>query len=231
MNAKAKALNQRNNELDKRLNKANNSAMTDIVCYLRAANISEYHQEIVRQDLLQMVLSAQERGEDMKTVIGEDYRSFCDEVIAALPKKNIKERILEMIDMLLLCTAIFAAISIVLSQETFELIRNALTGREMNFQISISLGGLLRYAVIFATAFLTVQVICRNALKPAGQQKHGKLVKFVAGGAIGGGIMAVFLLIAWLFQQTLFTVNILGACLFALGLYLAHKLLQKLAVL
>lgn len=230
MKTETKILNQENNELDKRLTEENNVVMTDMVCYLRLANISEHDQEVVRHDLLQMVLSAQERGEDIKILIGEDYKSFCDEVIAALPQKSQKERVIDLIDILLLSTSILGGIHIVLSKETMELIYNAVTGQQLNFQISISVGNLLSYVIIIATAFLIIHVIGKNLLKPEKKHNQSKLKKFIIAGAIGGGLMAVFLIIAWVGRQILFTVNIFAACVFIIGLYIAHKLLQKFVI-
>ncbi|CAB1253019.1 conserved membrane protein of unknown function [Ruminococcaceae bacterium BL-6] len=227
MNTKTKALNRKNNELDRRLNKGNNDAMTDMVCYLRVANISDYNQELVRHDLLQMVLSAQERGENIETVIGGDYRSFCDEVIAALPPKSFKERILDFIDTLLLCTSILGAIGIVFSKETIEFIRNAVTGQPLNFRISISIGSLLIYFIILTASFLIVRFICKNSFRKEKEQNQRKGRNFLIGGSVGGGVMAVFLLTWRLGGQTIFTVNILAAGLLVLGLYLCHILLQK----
>lgn len=48
MNKKTKELNRLNNELDKRVSAESQEAFTDMICYLRGANISEYHQETVR---------------------------------------------------------------------------------------------------------------------------------------------------------------------------------------
>jgi len=230
MKTETKILNQENNEMCKRLTEKNNVIMIDMVCYLRLANISEHDQEVVRQDLLQMVLAAQERGEDINMLIGEEYKSFCDEVIAALPQKSHKERVLDLIDTLLLSTSILGVIHIVISKETTELIYNAVTGQQLNFQISISVGNLLSYVIIIATTFLIVHVIGKNLLKPEKKHNQSKTKKFIIGGAIGGGLMAVFLIIAWVGRQTLFTVNIFAACMFILGLYIAHKLLQELII-
>ncbi len=230
MKTETKMLNQENNELDKLLTEENNVVMTDMVCYLRLANISEHDQEVVRQDLLQMVLSAQERGEDINTLIGQDYKSFCDEVIAALPQKSQKERVLDLIDTLLLSTSILGVIHIVMSKETMRLIYNAVTGQQLNFQISISVGNLLSYVIIIASVFFIFHVIGKNLLKPEKKHNQSRLKKLVIGGAIGGGLMAVFLIIAWVGKQTLITVNIFAACVFILGLYIAHKLLQKFVI-
>ncbi len=230
MKTETKILNQENNELDKRLTEENNVVMTDMVCYLRLANISEHDQEVVRHDLLQMVLSAQERGEDIKTLIGEDYKSFCDEVIAALPQKSQKERVIDLIDILLLSTSILGGIHIVLSKETMELIYNAVTGQQLNFQISISVGNLLSYVIIIASTFFIIHIIGKNLLKPEKKYNQSKLKNFIIAGAISGGLMAVFLIIAWVGRQILFTVNIFAACVFIIGLYIAHKLLQKFVI-
>lgn len=42
---KIKELKRKNNEADRRLNKENSLVMTDIVCYIRGANLSEYRQD------------------------------------------------------------------------------------------------------------------------------------------------------------------------------------------
>lgn len=63
MNSKTKKLNKQNNILDRQISKKNQSIFTDMICYLRGSNISEYDIEVVRQDLTEMVLSAQKRGE------------------------------------------------------------------------------------------------------------------------------------------------------------------------
>jgi len=66
-----------------------------MICYLRSSNISNYDLEIVRQDLLEMVLSAQKRGENIQSVISGEYKSFCDDIITNLPSKTIKQKIID----------------------------------------------------------------------------------------------------------------------------------------
>jgi len=166
MNKKTRELNRINNELDRQLNAENNKVLTDIICYLRAANISAYNQEIIRQDLLEMLLSAQERGENIQDVIGKDYKAFCDNVIASLPPQNMKERILEFLDTVFLCAAILGAITIITSKDTIALIHNLISGGPLNFRISVLAGQLAAYPIIIAAAFynkkrLLALVSCR----------------------------------------------------------------------
>lgn len=227
MNAKTKALNKINNEQDKKLNKENNLVMTDMVCYLRAANISEYNQETVRQDLLEMVLSAQERGEDIKTVIGEDYKTFCDEIIENLPKMSVRERIFSFIDIILLSASILMAINTVLSVETINIIRNLITGKPLNLNLSFTVGGLLSCCLVLVSAVLIVEAICKNAFKLDKFDRLNKFVRFVVIWLILVGIMAFFMLIAYFGRQTLFTLNIFIAAALAVFLYLAHKILNS----
>ncbi|HMM05557.1 MAG TPA: hypothetical protein PKD52_02670 [Clostridiales bacterium] len=230
MNKKTKELNRKNNELDQLIFPENKEATTNIVCYLRGANISEYDQEVVRNDLLEMIVAAQKRGEGVKDVIGTDENSektFCEEVIAALPPRTIWQRILYGIDLLLLCFAILAAINIVLSKTTFTLLADAITGKTLDFQLSITAGGLFSFGLIIVSAVFIVGLIMKTSLKKTAKPPLRKSMRFLIGGVVGVGMIGIFLLIAWFGRAELFTVNIFAACLFALLSYLLHLLISK----
>lgn len=47
-----------------------------MICYIRCADISDYNQELVRRDLIEMVLSAQKRGESLNNLIGGDFNNL-----------------------------------------------------------------------------------------------------------------------------------------------------------
>lgn len=76
MNRKTKELNRSNNALDQQISPENREAFTDMICYLRGAKISAYHQELVRYDLTEMVLSAQQRGEKSVKSLERIIRGF-----------------------------------------------------------------------------------------------------------------------------------------------------------
>ena len=221
MNKQTKEINRLNNKLDKQLNAENDKVLTDMICYLRVANISEYNQEVIRQDLLEMLLSAQKRGENIQTVIGEDYKVFCDNIIANLPPQGIKEKILGILNTIFLCTSILGIFNIITSRDTIFLIRNMITGEPLNFQIAVSIGSLITYGFIIAAAFIIVRVICKTSFKYA--KKENKVKLFV----IGAGIMVIFLFLAWIGKDTLFTVNIFAACTLVFVLYIAHRFLAR----
>ena len=225
MNKKTKELNRMNNSLDKQVNAENKEIFTDMICYLRGANISGYHQELVRHDLTEMVLSAQLRGENIRTVIGEDYQEFCDDVIASLPPATLKQRIIDFFDIACWCLSILGAINIVISDETIAMIHNLFSGNQLNYQISVSIGSVISFGIIIAAAIFIVEIIVKNAFQIGKKKRNDRLKAFL----VGGGLMAVFLLVAWLGRATLFTVNIFIACAVVLALYIAHKVLSQLA--
>ncbi|GAU77600.1 hypothetical protein [Fusibacter sp. 3D3] len=223
MKKETQKLNQLNNALDKKLSKANNEVLTDIICYLRVANISEYHQEVVRHDLLEMVLSAQERNDDIQTVIGEDYKVFCDDVIASLPPKTPKEKLYELLDIVCLSTSILGTITLAMASETYALIKDTISGSPKDFQLSLSIFEVCAYFAIIIGAYILVQVILGKSLEHKAETKHHILKAFIK----GASFMALLLLLAWIGKKTLFTVNIIVMLLIVISSYWIHKLLSN----
>ena len=54
--------------------------------YLRLADIDAYQKTLIYHDIVNMLLEGQARGQSVQEIIGDDYRAFCDEVIAAAPR-------------------------------------------------------------------------------------------------------------------------------------------------
>lgn len=223
MNKQTRELNRINNDLDGLLYSENNPAMTDIICYLRGANISEYNQEIIRQDLLEMVLSAQERNENIQTVIGTDYKNFCDEIIATFPPKSLKEKIIDFIDAISLGLSVFCAVNIIMSDETIVLIHNLFVGEPLNFEIAVTAGLIVSLLIVFVAAFGIVNFIMKKSFE-IGNLFHNNTSTIL----IVLGTIPIFLVIAWFGRNTIFTVNIFVALFFSLALYLTHRLLSRI---
>ena len=157
MNRKTKQLLTANNELEKELTAENNRAMTDIVVYLRAANITEYQQELLRRDITQMLLEGERRGEGAKSVIGEDYRIFCDNVLSEIPKRPVSARLLSAASTAGTCLGILAAIWL-----AGELLL-AFTGQGEWFRLTVTVGDLVSAAGITLLAAGLVELICRHS--------------------------------------------------------------------
>lgn len=222
MNQKAKLLNRSNNQLDQRLTTENDRVMTDMVCYLRASSLSEYNQELVRQDLLEMMLSAQERGDNIETVIGGDYQSFCDEIIASIPPKSTLQKVCGAFSTFFLCAAILCTIGIAFSKDTFQLIRSAFTGQPLNFQISVPISSLVLFALIISFSVFVVQYICKTAFRPEKPKLNlGK--SFL----LGAGIMAFFVVVVWFGRAVAFTVSLWAACAGILVMLVLYRVLEQ----
>ena len=91
---KAESDRKENFNLSKGLTEENDEIFTDIVCYLRVSDIGEEEQEEIISDILRMFLDWQEEGKSVESMVGEDYKEFADNIIAAVnPKKNIFKKI------------------------------------------------------------------------------------------------------------------------------------------
>ena len=53
--------------------------------YLRFTDVGADQKTLIYHDIVNMLLEGQARGQSVQEIIGEDYRDFCDEVIAAAP--------------------------------------------------------------------------------------------------------------------------------------------------
>ena len=224
MNKKAKELNLLNNELDSKIAPENEKSFTDIICYLRGSNLSELDQELVRHDLLEMVLSAQERGEKIDSVIGEDYKEFCDDIIANLPPKTVKQKLADFFDTACWSLSILGIITILFSPQTIGIIKNIFSKQSLNFNISISLGNILMICSVIALAVFIFEYITKNSFKDS-KSKKSAIIKSILAAL---GIILVFLVTVHLRKIILFNVNIFIALLIVIVLYIAHKVLERI---
>lgn len=88
-------LRRENNRRDKMLTKENGLIMADIVIYLRSSQLCDYDIELIRRDLFGMIYEAQLRNEPAAQAIGEDYKSFCEELMKSGRQKDSYEKFLE----------------------------------------------------------------------------------------------------------------------------------------
>lgn len=65
-----------------------------MIVYLRGSEMTEYNQELVREDLIQMIIDGQNRGDDIQKVMGDNYKEICDEIIETMPKKTTFEKVM-----------------------------------------------------------------------------------------------------------------------------------------
>ena len=159
MSREAKALKKENNELEKQLSKETEDIQTDIVVYIRSANISDIDQERVRRDITQMLIEGEARGESAADVIGGDYKAFCDEIIAEIPKLSRTKRVLTAIRDVLPALMVMFAIWVV-----FSVFARMVNG-EAWYITPLSISDFLTGAAILIAATLAVVYITKNSFR------------------------------------------------------------------
>lgn len=184
-----------------------------MICYIRGAGISDYKQELVRRDLIEMVLSIQERGENINNVIGGDFKEFCDNVIANLQPRTIKEKVLITSNVFCIGLSTFFTLRIIFSKDTYA---HGLFAKEtVNYSLPITLGTIIFTIIMLIFSGIIVEVITKKPYK----KQEGSIVVAT--------IIATFILTAKFGKTVIFTVNIFTAIGVVIVLFIIHKFLSK----
>lgn len=220
MNKKTKVLNVENNKLDRQISKENQGVFTDMICYLRGANISEYDVEVARRELTEKILTAQKQGLNIKSVVGDNYKEFCDSVIENLPPRTIFQKCANVLSSICLVLSIVFTINTLISKDMFMIIKNMIEGKSADLRISFSVGSFVSMLFIVFFAYLIVNMIMKNALSKETKYKGSIMI---LSGILLVIVMAITALIG---RGTLFTINLFYAYAIIMGLYVVHKLLD-----
>ncbi|USB34646.1 hypothetical protein [Paenibacillus sp. YPG26] len=224
-------LRMKNNELDKKLEKHNQQVMLDIVVYLRVSSMPDAQVELVRHDLLDMTLAAQERNEDISTIIGTDYKSFCDEIILNSASKSGRDKLKEAVAIIFSGLSILLLIHVIVSGSLNQWIQNGFSTFKINLYIPIGLGFVLNAILLLSIAWGLVTWIGKRAFhhtqmadnRKSYSPKSRYLKRFLIGAGIGTFLMISLYVINKLDSIVLFTVHafiLLGVCVV---LYLIGK--------
>lgn len=158
MTKEGKKLLKSNLQKEKKISPENMDAYSDIILYLRYADLSRTSQEEVRSDILDMIIDGQHRGEGIRKVLGTNYKKTCDEIIENMPHRTKKDKAVGMISMLfselwiltLICIAV-AAVNMI--------------GNGFSPYMDFKLSDLIMFFVIPIVAFLIITVLRRRIFK------------------------------------------------------------------
>ena len=212
MSREARVLRDENNELEKRLDDKTNDILTDIVVYIRSANISDIDQENVRRDITQMLIDARGRGENADDVIGGDYKAFCDAIIAEIPKMSTKKRVMTAIRDTLPALGVLIGIWAVFS--VIEQIINGATWYVTPVSVTDILGG----AAMLILATLIVVYITKNSFNA----KPAALVCLIL--LITAVVLCAALLLP---NRIIFSPNIAADAALIIVIFAAHKIIDN----
>ena len=209
---RTKQLMRENNAFERALSPEFNQVLTDMVVYLRSAPVSEYNQELVRRDIGRMFLDAQRRGDSPADVIGEDYRQFCDQVLAEVPRLTVGERVLDGLSTTLVCLGVWGVIWL-FNRGLLAVVQGGWP------DIPVTVGDVLATALILAAAGYLFHAFSRAAFSSS---YAGLFVKVFL-------ILAAMLVVSRVFTAALVHVHF-GAVLAGIVLcFVLGKVLERLA--
>ena len=220
MKKETKELLKKNNENEKQILEENDEIYTNMVVYLRGANISEYNQEKVREDLIAMIVDGQERGDDIQKVIGENYKEICDEIIAEIPKKTVKENVMYALMLTLDIVWIVGVISVIKTL----IIMLAKNSKDMTFVFS--LGDLISWGMIVFVAYLVVYYICSTTFREK-ERETNKVLSFIIIWFICCIILCAIILPSLLIKETIFSVHIGVAALIFGAIFAISRIMSS----
>lgn len=219
MKKETKELLKKNNENEKQILEENDEIYTNMIVYLRGANISEYNQEKVREDLIAMIVDGQERGDDIQKVIGENYKEICDEIIAEIPKKTVKENVMYALMLTLDIVWIVGVISVIKTL----IIMLAKNSKDMTFVFS--LGDLISWGMIVFVAYLVVYYICSTTFREK-ERETNKVLSFIIIWFVCCIILCAIILPSLLIKVTIFSVHIGVAALIFGAIFVISRIMS-----
>lgn len=208
---KIKKLQRSYNELGKNLTPENQKVMTDMVVYLRVSRISDDRIELIRQDLLEMALAAQERNEPLSDVFGEDYKFFCDEIIASVKPERFK-KFVRGLPYLLSTVALLGVLNLVSSRYFRQFLHDIKVHASIDANYPVTLGFIVNTVLIYAVAVTIVQLIGKFSFRTDHflSRLHGvpSMLKFATGGLLGLTILLYMLWTRRWYGIVVFHINI-----------------------
>lgn len=214
MNKATKQLLEENNRRGEQLTPENQKVLVDIIAYLRGSSASTYQQELVHRDILDMLQEGEARGQTAAEVIGEDYQTFCDEILAELPRRSARQRTIYGLSVVSLSAAVLVVIWL-----GFSLFTAVIQG-PFTLWLPVKLGQLLGGALIIAFSYGLVEYVCRTSFEDRSPTKVQVIGIFVG--------MVLFFLICMLLRQTLFSLHAGIAAVLAVVLYLIYKVTDRM---
>lgn len=215
MNKTTKQLLEENNRRGEQLTPENQKILVDIVAYLRGSSASTYQQELVHRDILDMLQEGEARGQTAAQIIGEDYQTFCDEILAELPKRSMKQRIVYALSIVSLSAAGLLSIWLV-----FRLFEAPFQNRPFTPWLSMTLGQFLGGIMLIAYSYGLVERICRSSFEDRNPSRLQVISFFVC--------IGLFFIFCVSLEQTMFYLHAGIAAVLIAVLFLIYKITDRM---
>lgn len=221
MSRAAKLFRKKNNKRDNEILPENDEVYTNMIAYLRASDMTEYNQEKVREDLINMIVDGQNRGDDINKVMGDNYKEICDAIIEEMPKKTRLEKAMEVIMLTLDIIWIMGIITIVKSAIT------NLMEKSDYWRYKLSLGDLISWIVIGIVANVIVIIVCKTSFEEEKhKEKKDKVISFIKTWIICFCVICAMILPPIFIDISLITVHMGIAAAFFVLIFVIEKILS-----
>lgn len=218
MHKLTKEMLKKNNNREKAITDENQEIYTNMVVYLRASDLTEYNQELVREDLIELILDGQQRGDNIQKVMGGSYKEICDGIIDAMPKKTKKEKIMEFTGISLNALWILGFIAVIENLVVSQISKTS----EFNFTLSI--GNIITAIFIIIFANVVVWFISKTALN---EKPTNKIVSFLKTWVVLAGVFAAILLPGIYINTVVINIPLIAAVIIALLIFVTSKIINS----
>ncbi|AET68038.1 hypothetical protein Desor_2474 [Desulfosporosinus orientis DSM 765] len=209
-------LRKENNVLDRQLSKENNAIITDMVCYLRSSDLCDYDIEIIRKELTGMALETQLRNEKFDDVIGDDYKSLCNELMKNGRTKTLYEKTLTLLYILVYGVGTLYLVEILFSSTIINIFKLG------QFTMPITSGFLISSLLAVVIAFGVYGYFTRNSFEFSKHNRKTQIV-FIIGFTAAWAV--VMLTKVFMGKNTIISINCIYPIVF---LAIAFVLLKTL---
>ncbi|CDG00942.1 Putative Uncharacterized protein [Clostridium chauvoei JF4335] len=189
-----------------------------MIVYLRGSDMTEYNQELVREDLIQMIIDGQNRGDDIQKVIGENYKEVCDEIIETMPKKTTFEKVIGIVEMSTSSIWILGMVYIIRLA-----IGNFITHNE-SWNFSLSIGDIINILIVISLANIFVNYICKTSLN---NKKENKVVSFLKTWVVCMLILGIMVICAYYLNYTIVNISIISAVIIVAVIFIIDRVLAR----
>lgn len=218
MNKLTKKLLKKNNSREKEIFKENREIYTNMVVYLRGSDLTNYNQEVVREDIIELIIDGQQRGDDIKKVMGGRYKEICDEIIEVMPRKTKKDKMMEFVDLSL--SALWILGVIVLAKT---LIIN-LISEKAQFDFTLTVGNIINALLTIIIANVIILFVTKRALDTKNDKK---IVSFLKTWFITAVISGVIILNIIYFKTIVVSISLWLAAIIVLFIFIIERIVSQ----
>ncbi len=220
MNKLTKKLLKKNNSREKEIFDENKEIYTNMVVYLRGSDLTDYNQEVVREDIIELIIDGQQRGDNIKKVMGGRYKEICDEIIEVMPRKTRKDKIIEFVDSSLSVLWILGVIALA------KYLIISLISEKDQFNFTLTVGNIINAFLIIIIANVVVWVVTKTTFD---KKKDKKIVSFFKTWFITAVIFSVIILNIIYFRTIVVSISLWLAAIIVLFIFIIWKIVSAKA--